>query len=211
VEESLRRLGRETIDLYQIHWPQPDALLEEAWAELTALAAAGKIRAAGICNSTPQQIARLQDGVPVASLQVPASMFSSNALDAAGSWCAERGIACIAYGILEKGLLAGGFTQERICRLPMDDHRKRDPAFTGARLSAALQFVAAVAPVAQRTGMTCAQLALSWALHEPRLSLALVGTRSAAQVDELLDRADTPLPADVRDAIAACRSQQQKP
>ena len=138
---SLERLGVESIDLYQMHWPDPDEDVEQAWEEMAKLAEEQKVRFLGVSNFNVEQIKRVQKIHPVASLQPPYSMLHREAEDELLDYCAQNNIGVIAYSPIQRGLLTGKFSAERLAGLPIDDHRRRNPDFHEPRFSATLELV----------------------------------------------------------------------
>jgi len=187
---SLRRLGVEVIDLYQMHWPDPDQDVEQAWEEMAKLCREGKVRYLGVSNFNVEQIKRVQKIHPVASLQPPYSMLRREVEDGLLDYCAQNNIGVVAYSPMQRGLLTGKFSAERIAGLPLDDHRRRSADFQEPQLSATLELVESLKKIAQRRGRTCAQLAISWVLRRPEVTAAIVGARRPAQILEAAPAAD---------------------
>ena len=128
VEASLRRLGLERLDLYQVHWPDPDPDIEEAWGAIAEVHQEGKIRHAGVCNFSIRQLERIRPIHPVASVQLPYSLLNRTA-EALLAYCAQHRIGVVTYSPMEQGLLAGRFTKDRIANLHPEDHRRREAQF----------------------------------------------------------------------------------
>ncbi|MFH1716367.1 MAG: aldo/keto reductase [Planctomycetota bacterium] len=187
---SLKRLGIEVIDLYQMHWPDPDEDVEEAWEEMAALVAEGKIRYLGASNFSVEQIERVQKIHPVVSLQPPYSMLHREVEDELLDYCGKNDIGVIAYSPIQRGLLTGKFSVERLARLPQDDHRRRNPDFHEPRFSATLELVEHLKKIAERNGRTCAELAISWVLRRPEVTAAIVGARRPQQIIETAPASD---------------------
>ena len=187
---SLKRLGVETIDLYQMHWPDPDEDMEEAWEEMTRLHEEGKARYIGASNFSVEQIRRAQKIHPVASLQPPYSMLHREAEDELLGYCAENDIGVVAYSPMQRGLLTGKFSAERLASLAPDDHRKRHRDFQQPQLGATLELVEGLKQIAGRNGRTCAQLALSWVLRRPEVTAAIAGARRPDQIIETAPASD---------------------
>jgi len=187
---SLKRLGVEVIDLFQIHWPQPDEDIEEAWEEMARLIEQGKVRFLGASNFDVEQIKRVQKIHPVASLQPPYSMLHREAEDELLHYCAENNIGVVAYSPMQRGLLTGKFSQERLAALAIDDHRRRNPDFHEPQFTATLQFVDKLKRIAERNGKTCAQLAISWVLRRPEVTAAIAGARRPNQIEETVPASD---------------------
>jgi len=181
---SLKRLGIEVIDLYQMHRPEPDEDIEQAWEEMAKLAQEGKVRYIGVSNFNVEQIKRVQKIHEVASLQPPYSMLRREVEDELLTCCAENNIGVVAYSPMQRGLLTGKFSQQRLAALPLDDHRKRSPDFHDPQFTATLQLVDQLRPIAERNGKTLAQLAISWVLRRPEITAAIVGARRPEQIVE---------------------------
>lgn len=210
VEDSLRRLKVEVIDLYQIHWPEPEEYIEEAWSVMADLIKEGKVRYGGVCNFSVKQLKRVQPIYPVASLQPPYSMLERGVEDELLSYCAADNVGVIVYSPMQAGLLTGKFTKERAASLPDDDWRKRDRHFQEPELSANLKLVEGLRPIAERNGRTVAQLAIAWVLRRPEVTAAIVGGRRPAQIEETIAAGDWRLSAEhiaEVDALLAKREQ----
>ncbi len=183
-EASLRRLDIEPIDLYQIHWPFPDEKIEEAWEEMAKLIEEGKVRYIGVSNCGVSQLERIARIYPVASLQPPYSMLRRDIEDELLGYCKENNIGVIAYSPMQKGLLTGKFSAERVANLAEDDHRRKDPNFGGQKLKENLELVDKLKAIAQRNGKTPAQLAIAWVLRREEVTAAIVGARKKEQIAE---------------------------
>jgi aryl-alcohol dehydrogenase-like predicted oxidoreductase len=200
---SMRRLGRERIDLYQMHWPPDDATpIAEYWSTLLALKHDGKIRAVGLSNHTVEQLAAAEAIGHVDSLQPPLSMIARDAAPEI-AWCAQHQTGVIVYSPMHSGLLTGSFTIERAKRLPPDDWRSRSPDFTGEGLQRNLALVDALRPIAARHRANVAAIAVAWTLAWPGVTGAIVGARNAGQVDGWIGAADLSLSKDDLADIAA--------
>jgi len=183
VEASLRRLGIETIDLYQIHWPQPEEQIEEGWGACADLVKAGKVRHLGVSNFTVEQMRRLQAIHPIASLQPPYSLLRRDIEVDILPFCGEQKIGVIAYSPMQKGLLTGKITPEWVAKLAAADHRRSDPNFQEPKLSRNMEVVTGLQKIAAR-GRTVAQLAIAWVLRRPELTAAIVGARRPDQIEQ---------------------------
>jgi aryl-alcohol dehydrogenase-like predicted oxidoreductase len=188
--DSLRRLGIDTIDLYQIHWNQPQEDIEEGWTEMARLVEEGKVRYIGLSNFEVEQIRRLQKIHPVASLQPPYSMLHREVEDELLDYCGKNDIGIIVYSPMQRGLLTGKFDAERVANLPQGDHRKTNPDFQQLQFDATLQLVEQLQPIAERNGRTLAQLAISWVLRMPEVTAAIVGARRPSQITETAPASD---------------------
>jgi aryl-alcohol dehydrogenase-like predicted oxidoreductase len=188
--DSLKRLGINTIDLYQIHFYEPDEDIEEAWTEMTKLVEEGKVRYIGVSNFSVEQIKRVQKIHPVASLQPPYSMLHREVEDELLGFCRKNSIGVIVYSPMQRGLLAGKFTPERLANLPEGDHRKTNPDFQQPQFGATLELVEQLKKIAQRSGRTCSQLAISWTLRRSEVTAAIVGARRPDQITETAAASD---------------------
>ena len=189
-EASLKRLGIDEIDLYQMHRPQPHKDIEQAWETMAGLAKEGKVRYIGVSNFNVEQIKRIQPITPVASLQPPYSMLHREVEDELLGYCAKNNIGVIVYSPMERGLLTGRFNRQRLAALPLDDHRRKEPDFREPRFTATLQLVDELHPIAERNGVTLAQLAISWVLRRREVTAAIVGARRPSQIEETAKAAD---------------------
>ena len=190
MENSLRRLQVEAIDLYQVHWPQPEPEIEEAWSTVAQFVKEGKVRYVGVSNFNVTQLQRIAPLHPIASLQPPYSMLVRGVEDEILPYCAQQNIGVVAYSPMQKGMLTGKFTRERLQSLAPDDHRRNDAQFKEPMLTANLQFVEALRPIAAKHGKTLAQLSLAWILRRPEVTAVIVGTRKPSQIDETSAAAD---------------------
>ena len=196
VEDSLRRLGVEVIDLYQIHWPHPDEQIEEGWSTIADLIREGKVRYGGVSNFNLAQLERVQAIHPVASLQPPYSLIDRRIEDGVLDYCAANGIGVIVYSPMGSGLLTGNLSREDVEALPETDWRRRTPHFREPNLSANLALVERLRPLAARKGWNLGQLAIAWVLRRPEVTAAIVGARRPAQIEETAPAGDFALSAD---------------
>ena len=185
LEGSLRRLGVETIDLYQIHWPNPDEEIEEGWAELARQQKAGKIRWIGVSNFNVDQIKRAQAIAPITSLQPPYSMLRPAIEAEILPFCLENGIGVINYSPMVSGLLTGRMSAERVAAMPADDWRRKAVEFNEPRLSRNLKLVEVLREIGSAHGVEPGVVAVAWTLHHPAITAAIVGGRSGEQVKGL--------------------------
>jgi aryl-alcohol dehydrogenase-like predicted oxidoreductase len=181
-EASLSRLRTETIDLYQIHWPDPDEEIEEGWATLAALKSEGKIRHIGVSNFNVIQMRRAQAIAPITSLQPRYSLLHREVEDQILPFAAREKIGVIAYSPMASGLLTGTMTAERIKALPADDWRKRHADFQEPQLSRNLRLVRLLRAIGRLHGCTAAEVAVAWVLGNQSVTGAIVGARRADQV-----------------------------
>jgi len=210
VERSLRRLKIEVIDLYQIHWPDPDEDIEEAWSAIKDLIKEGKVRYAGVSNFSVEQIRRIQVIHPVASLQPPYSMLERGIEEELLHYCSANNIGIIVYSPMQKGILTGRFTRERVQNLPQDDHRHEDPRFQEPELSANLKLVEGLRSIAERSDRTVAQLAIAWVLQRSEVTAAIVGARHPSQIEETVATGESMLSKEDITAIDTLLNKRQK-
>jgi aryl-alcohol dehydrogenase-like predicted oxidoreductase len=185
-EASLKRLGVDAIDLYQIHWPIPAEDIEEGWSALAELKEQGLVRHIGVSNFDVAQLRRIQSIAPVETLQPPYSLIERTAETEILPYAHREDIGVIVYSPMGSGLLTGAMTRERIQGLAEDDWRKQDPGFNEPALSGHLALVERLKAVAARHGVAPGAVAVAWALRNPAVDGAIVGFRRADQVDPLL-------------------------
>ncbi len=186
VEDSLKRLQTDRIDIYQVHWPDPKTPMEETARGLVNLYKAGKIRAIGFGKLTPAQMDELQHGVPLHSLQPPYNLFERDIEKEILPYCRENGIATITYGGLCRGLLTGKMREDT--QFTGDDLRKNDPKFQGERYRQYLNAVAELDAFAkERYQKNVLALALRWLVDQPGVTTALWGARRPEQLDPVDD------------------------
>jgi len=205
VEQSLRRLKVDVIDLYQIHWPEPDEDIEEGWTEMARLKDEGKVRYIGVSNFTVEQMKRAQKIAPITSLQPPYSIVSPEVEESLLPYCQENGIGVIVYSPMKSGLLTGKMTRERIASFPEDDFRKRTPPFNEPALTRNLAIVDKIREIGTAHGRSPGEVAIAWALRHPAVTAAIVGFRSPAQVDGVIGAAEFRLTEEEVDRISGTR------
>jgi aryl-alcohol dehydrogenase-like predicted oxidoreductase len=192
-EASLERLGIDAIDLYQIHWPIPEADIEEGWAALAELKDQGLVRHIGVSNFDVEQLRRIRQFAPVETLQPQYSLVVREIEHEILPFCERDGIGVIAYSPMSSGLLTGKMTRERIENLPDDDWRKDDERFREPQLSRHLALVERLQSVAERHDTTPGAIAVAWTLRNPAVDGAIVGFRRPDQVDQVLVAANLEL------------------
>lgn len=196
VDDSLQRLDVDVLDLCQIHrpsWPpgSPDPDLEEGWTTLAELKTQGKIRHVGVSNFTPSQMERVHGITPIASLQPPYSMLMRQIEDEILPFCEANNIGVIAYSPMHNGLLSGRMTRERVAALPPSDWRVQvNPAFREPHLSRALDIVETLRDIGDQHGRSPGEVAIAWTLRQSAVTGAIVGARSADQVDGFVGAMD---------------------
>jgi aryl-alcohol dehydrogenase-like predicted oxidoreductase len=193
VDDSLKRLKVDVIDLYQIHWPEPDEDIEEAWETITDFIEDGQIRYGGVSNFSLEQIKRVMNIHPIASLQPPYSILKRNIENKILPFCKKHNIGVIVYSPMHKGLLTGKFTKERVLNLPKDDHRRMDSEFLETKISSNLKLIKKLEPIAVRKNITLAQLAIAWTLRREEVTAAIVGARHPSQIEETVISSDLEL------------------
>lgn len=187
-EASLRRLGVERIDLFQFHWPDESGVpMEESWGAMAQLVGEGKVRLAGVSNFDVPLLDRCEAIRHVDSLQPPFSPINRDAASRQIPWCVAHGTGVICYSPMQSGLLTDGFTRERVDRMSPDDWRRRSPHFQEPNLTANLALRDRLQSVAQRHETTTSAVAVAWTLSWPGVTGAIVGARSASQVDGWID------------------------
>lgn len=211
-ENSLRRLGVDVIDLYQIHWPKPDNEIEEGWTEIARLVEEGKIRYAGVSNFSVEQIQRVQRIHPVASVQPEYSMLERSIENDLLAYCAEQQIGVIAYSPMASGLLTGKYTRSTVDTIAADDWRRKFSVhFREPALTANLALVEKLEQIARRLNRNPAELAVAWVLRRSEITAAIVGARRPSQIEQTASASDWQLPAEVvnqiEDLLAARKTQ----
>ncbi|MBX3062177.1 MAG: aldo/keto reductase [Anaerolineae bacterium] len=189
-EQSLKRLNLEVIDLYQIHWPNPDEDIEDAWGAIADLIKEGKVRFGGVSNFNLLQMQRAQAIHPITSLQPPYSMVQRDFENDLLAYCAENEIGVIVYSPMESGLLTGKLTRQRLAELPDNDWRKTATPFVEPEITANLALVVGLRPIAERNGKSVAELAIAWTLRNPGITAAIVGARHPSQIEQTYAAAD---------------------
>ena len=192
VEDSLRRLGVEVIDLYQIHWPpDPDSPeLEEGWSTLADLKREGKVRYIGVSNFDVQQLKRAQAIAPVTSLQPPYSLIHREVETDILPYCRKENIGVIVYSPMASGLLTGAMTRARIAKLPKDDWRRGHSDFTEPNLVRNLALVDTLKEIGRQHGRSAGEVAVAWTLQNPAVTGAIVGARNAKQAEGVMRAGD---------------------
>jgi len=181
-EESLKRLGTDYIDLYQIHWPDNTTPIEEPMEAFQKLIDQGKIRAAGVSNYSLEQMEKAGGAVELSSNQVPYSMVRRDIETDIVPWCLENDCGILAYSPLQRGLLTGKITPEY--PFSPGDSRPETPHFKVNNLIRTNQFLDEIRPMAEEKGATLSQLVIAWTLRQPGITVALVGARNEAQVEQ---------------------------
>ncbi len=189
VEGSLRRLRVDVIDLYQIHWPVPDDEIEEGWTTMAELQREGKVRYIGVSNFSVAQMERALKIAPITSLQPPYSMINRSTEAEILPFCQKHGIGVINYSPMQSGLLTGAMTKERVAKMPQDDFRRNSKQFQEPLISRNLELAELLRTIGKQHDVEPGVVAIAWTLHHPAITAAIVGGRSAQQVDGVLPAA----------------------
>jgi aryl-alcohol dehydrogenase-like predicted oxidoreductase len=205
-EASLRRLQVEVIDLYQMHWPEPDEDIEEGWATMAALQKEGKVRWIGISNFNVAQMQRIQSIAPITSLQPPYSLVRPEVESDVLPHALAHNIGVIVYSPMGSGLLTGAMTRERVAGFPADDWRTRSPFFQEPLLTRNLAYADKLKEIAARHGRTAGEAAIAWTLHNSSVTAAIVGVRNAEQVAGVAGALDFRLSEDEFAEMAVLRA-----
>ncbi|HVT67485.1 MAG TPA: aldo/keto reductase [Trebonia sp.] len=195
-EASLKRLGVDAIDLYQIHWPNPEPDIEEGWSALAELREQGLVRHIGVSNFSVGQLRRIQGIAPVETLQPPYSLIDRDVEGEVLPYAERADIGVIVYSPMGSGLLTGGITRERLAAMPDDDWRKTAPAFTEPKLSEHLALADRLRKVADRYNTVPGSVAVAWTLRNPAVDGAITGFRRPDQVDPIVAAANLELTED---------------
>jgi aryl-alcohol dehydrogenase-like predicted oxidoreductase len=207
LEQSLKRLGTDHVDLYQFHTPDTatGTRVEDSWAAMVELVEEGKARWIGVSNFDVALLRRCERVRHVDSLQPPLSLINRAALAEVVPWCAAHGVGVICYGPMQAGLLSGAFDRERLADLAEDDWRRDSPSFQEPALSANLALAERLEPIAERHGVGVAAVAVAWVTAQPGVTGAIVGARRPSQVDGWLPAGDLVLDredlAEIRAAV----------
>jgi aryl-alcohol dehydrogenase-like predicted oxidoreductase len=190
VEQSLKRLQVDAIDLYQIHWPVPDNEVEEGWSTMADLQREGKVRWIGVSNFSVSQMERAIKIAPITSLQPPYSMINRSIEAEILPFCEKNGIGVINYSPMQSGLLTGAMTADRVAKMPDDDFRRNSKQFNEPLLSRNLELVELLRSIGKKHNVEPGVVAIAWTLHQPAITAAIVGGRNAKQVEGVLPAAN---------------------
>lgn len=196
IEDSLRRLQTDVIDLYQIHWPDPNVPVEDTWGAMADLVKEGKVRYLGVSNFDVPLLETIQPIHPAASLQPPYSLLRRDVEAEILPYCHRQDIGVIAYSPMQSGLLTGRFDLANLA--PGDWRRNKEQA----ELERAATLVDRLRPLAEQAGKTMSQLAVAWVNAQPGITAAIVGARRPAQIEETALAGDWDLSEDELAAIA---------
>ena len=185
-ENSLRRLNVDVIDLYQVHWPRPDAEIEEGWETLAKLREEGKVRYIGLSNFSAQQMERARKIAPITSLQPPYSAIRRDVEAEILPYCQQHNIGVIVYSPMQAGLLSGKMTKERVANLASGDWRRKNAQFQEPALSRNLAIADLFSAIGGRHGRSAGETAVAWTLRHPAVTAAIVGFRNPQQVEGIV-------------------------
>jgi aryl-alcohol dehydrogenase-like predicted oxidoreductase len=182
VEDSLRRLQTDYIDLYQFHWPDPETPVEDSWTTMAQLQKEGKVRFIGVCNFSVAELKRCMAIAPVQSLQPPYNMLRRDVEQELLPYCGKYGIGVVAYSPMASGLLTGKFD---IDKLAADDWRRKSRQFDMANREKVRNLLDRLKPIADRKGIRVGELAVAWVLRNEIVTSAIVGARKTWQIEEI--------------------------
>src|ERR1700678_3960529 len=188
-EYSLRRLGVDTIDLYQVHWPKPDEEIEEAWGVMADLQQQGKVRWIGVSNFSVEQMERVKKIAPITSNQPPYSMLNRAIEPTILPFCQKNNIGVINYAPMHSGLLTGAMSKARVAQFTSDDFRRNAKNYQEPLLSRNLAVAEFIGKIGARYGVSAGVVAIAWTLDHPAITAAIVGGRDAKQVEGVLPAA----------------------
>lgn len=195
IDDSLQRLQTDVIDIEQVHWPDPNVPVEETAGALKDALQAGKVRAIGVSNFSPEQLDRFRKEAPLSVVQPPYNLFERGIENDVLPYVREQGLTTLTYGALCRGLLSGKMTADQT--FEGDDLRNADPKFQAARFPQYVEAVNKLDAFAQeRFGKRAIHLALAWVLAQPGVGVALWGARRPDQLDALADVDDITLTQD---------------
>jgi aryl-alcohol dehydrogenase-like predicted oxidoreductase len=190
VENSLRRLQVDVIDLYQMHWPNPEPDLEEGWSTMAQLKKEGKVRHIGVSNFNVEQMQRVERIAPIDTLQPPYSLIHPAIEKDVLRYCEQQNIGVIVYSPMMSGLLTGAMNTERVQKMPENDWRKRDPEFQEPRLSRNLELANLLSEIGYPHNIPAGAVAIAWTLRNPVVTGAIVGGRRPQQIEDLMPAAE---------------------
>ncbi len=189
MEASLRRLRVDCVDLYQIHWPDPEMDIEEGWETLVKLQEEGKTRYIGVSNFSVAQMERVAKIAPITSLQPPYSMLNRSVEREILPYCEQHNVGVINYSPMVSGLLTGAMTAERVAAFPKDDWRRNNVRFKEPQLSRNLKLVELLREIGRPHGRSPGEVAIAWTLHKTAVTAAIVGARNPKQVEGIVGAA----------------------
>ena len=200
-DESLRRLGTDRVELYYLHSPDKELPIEESAGAIARLVEAGKVRSAGLCNASLEQIEAFHAVCPLAMVQLPYNMLQRGIERKTIPWCQANGVGVAVYWALMKGLLAGKLPRDG--KLPEGDSRLKYPQYQGEEWERNVAFVDRLREIAEPAGLTVAQLVVAWTIAQPGITVALCGAKRPGQITETAVAQQRELTAEQLEAIAA--------
>ncbi|MFD2285514.1 aldo/keto reductase [Pedobacter petrophilus] len=193
-EQSLKRLGTDYIDLYQIHWPDVTTPISETFEAVSKLIEQGKVRYAGVCNYSAAQLKEADQTIEIVSNQIPFSMINRAVEDETVPYCIDNNKSVLAYSPMERGLLTGKITPDY--KFEEGDHRKDVKFFSAENIEKTNAFLAKIKPLAEEKNASLSQLVLRWTVERPGITIALVGARNAKQSVQNAEAINVKLSAD---------------
>jgi len=193
-EQSLKRLGTDYIDLYQIHWPDVTTPISETFEAVSRLIEQGKVRYAGVCNYNIAQIKEADQTLEIISNQVPFSMVNRGIEEETVPYCIEKNKSVLAYSPMERGLLTGKMTADY--KFEEGDHRKGNKFFSPESIEKTNAFLAKIKPLADEKNATLSQLVLRWTVERPGITITLAGARNEKQAVQNAEAINVKLNAD---------------
>ncbi len=193
-EQSLKRLGTDYIDLYQIHWPDVTTPISETFEAVSRLIEQGKVRYAGVCNYDVAQLKEADQTLEIISNQIPFSMVNRAVEEEIIPFCLEHNKSVLAYSPMERGLLTGKMTADY--KFEEGDHRQGNKFFTPESIQKTNAFLAKLKPLAEEKNATLSQLVLRWTIERPGITIALVGARNEKQAIQNAEAINVKLSAD---------------
>jgi len=187
-EQSLKRLGTDYIDLYQIHWHDVTTPIEESMEAVNKLMSDGKVRAAGVSNYSVENLKMAGSMINIVSDQVPYSMVKRDIEKDVIPYCIKNNISILAYSPLERGVLTGKITSDY--KFNPGDNRSKSPYFTGKNLDKINTFINSIKPLAEERNISLAQLVINWTIQQAGITSVLVGLRNPGQVEENVKAVD---------------------
>jgi aryl-alcohol dehydrogenase-like predicted oxidoreductase len=200
-EDSLKRLGTDYIDLYQIHWPDPTTPIAESMEAVSRLIEQGKVRYAGVCNYDAAQMAEAEKSIHLISDQVPYSMVKQDIEFELVPYCLTHQKSILAYSPLERGLLTGKMGSHY--KFAAGDHRQSIPFFKEENLKRTNAFLQHIKPIADERKLSLGQLVILWTLEQPGITITLVGARNSEQAMQNARAIDQTLSQEELDFISA--------
>jgi aryl-alcohol dehydrogenase-like predicted oxidoreductase len=198
VDDSLRRLQTDHVDLYQFHWPDVETPVEESWSTMVDLKREGKVRYIGVSNFLVAELERCRAIAPVQSLQPPYNMLKRDAEKDVLPYCGKHGIGIVAYSPMASGLLTSKFDFNN---LAADDWRRKSSQFNVDSRAKVLKLLEQLKPIAEQYKISLGELAIAWVLKNENVTSAIVGARKAWQIEEIVNASDINMSTDDQRSI----------